>query len=65
MGPPDTRHADKETDDARPERQERQDPWANRVWIRIGPKTDRSCADDKEQRPAPKDEETETYLHET
>src|SRR5262249_416383 len=61
---PDTRHADEETDDARPKRQERQEPRAKGTRSRVGPKTDRGRTEDAEQRPTPKDEETETYLHE-
>ena len=62
--PPDARNADEDTDDTRPKREERQEPWANGVWMRVGPQTDRGRAYDEEQRPAPKDEETEAHLHE-
>jgi hypothetical protein len=32
--------------------------------MRVGPQADRGCAYDEKQRSAPKDEETEAYLHE-
>jgi hypothetical protein len=62
--PPDARNADEDTDDTRPKREERKEPRANGVRMRVGPQTDRGRAYDEEQRPAPKDEETEAHLHE-
>jgi len=62
--PPDASNADEDTDDARPKREERQEPRADGVRMRVRPQTDRGRAYDEEQRPAPKDEETDAYLHE-
>jgi len=62
--PPDTRNADEDTDDTRPKREERKEPRANGVRMRVGPQTDCGRAYDEKQRPAPKDEEAEAHLHE-
>jgi hypothetical protein len=61
--PPAARNVDEDTDDTRPKREERHEPRAYRVWMRVGPQPDRSRAYDEEQRPAPKDEETEAQLY--
>src|SRR5205814_299609 len=62
--PPEASYADKDTDDTRPKCQERQEPQAHGVRMRVGPKTDCGRAYDEEQRPTPTDEETKTHLHE-
>jgi len=62
--PPDARNADEDTDDTRPKREERQEPRADGVRMRVGPQTDCGRTYDEEQWPTPQDEETEAYLYE-
>ena len=46
---PDTNNANYHTDNRGPKREEEEEPWTNRIGVRIGPQANCRCDDDEHQ----------------